>query len=189
MRAQLGTVVNCLLPHSGRGRCYGTDVTYSTDSGLWRNGSPETGTCAFSRRRSGRCLATCGPADVVGQQKNDEAEKEEAIPRGAMWMAEFPHFVPGTPWPRVAGSPPSAPPSPVDLVGSVVRTLARVFLALLTGHKPASPHVGLSVPRTRPGHHQDMAGKKKSPGRRVTASGGDGTPGQARQPGEGPRTH
>jgi len=54
MQAQLGTVVNCLLPHSARCRCYGTDVTYSTDCGLWRESNPDTGTCFPPSRR---CLA------------------------------------------------------------------------------------------------------------------------------------
>lgn len=132
-------------------RCYRTDVTHSTDSGLWRNGSPETGTFSLSLSLSRRrCLAPAVLRMSLVSRGTTQLKKEEAIPRGAMWMAELPRF-PGMAWPRVAGSP----SIPDQLTGprTLVRTRA-CLLALLTGHKPASPHVvcAKNQPRASPRH-------------------------------------
>lgn len=84
MRAQLGTVVNCLLPHTGR--CRGATVrTLPTrrTAGCGETGVRKLGHfLSLSLSLQKTVSGTGGPADVVGQQRNDAAEKGRGDSKG-----------------------------------------------------------------------------------------------------------
>lgn len=188
MRAQLGTVVNCLLPHTGR--CRGATVrTLPTrrTAGCGETGVRKLGHfLSLSLSLQKTVSGTGGPADVVGQQRNDAAEKGRGDSKGCDVDGRASTF---SRHGMASRSRLAVHTSPVDGT-SYPRTYSRVSFGFVDRPQARQPACCLCQ-EPAPGITKTWQGGEKSPvfdafGRRVTASRqGRREPGQARQAGGG----